>query len=180
MIKNYYDKYRGTDDLPPEISGVVKGRLMPDQPLMDKWRNWRTGLEYIDKKRKAKLFGALDDCVIEGNAYIPLDYKTRGYPPKEGDSKRYYGNQLNCYTLMLKENGYKIADYGYLVYYYPKSVRKKGIVNFNVKPVKIEVNAEEGRKTFEAALDLLAGPEPKEHSDCEYCSWSSQLLEEFD
>ncbi|ODS30309.1 MAG: hypothetical protein SCARUB_04585 [Candidatus Scalindua rubra] len=44
VIKKYFDRYRGK--LPPEIEGKVEGCLMPGVELMNKWRNWRTGLEY--------------------------------------------------------------------------------------------------------------------------------------
>jgi len=57
VIKKYFDEYRGS--LPPELEGKIKGVLMPDVNLMNKWRNWRTGLEYEDKELNAVLFGAL-------------------------------------------------------------------------------------------------------------------------
>lgn len=81
VIKKYFDQYRGK--LPPELKGKVTGRLMPDLALMEKWRNWRTGFEYQDKKLGAVLFGALDDCLLDGGRYIPLDYKTKGSAPND-------------------------------------------------------------------------------------------------
>ena len=46
------------------------------------------------------LFGALDDCLVDGEHHIPLDYKTRGFPPNEGDSEKYYQTQLDAYSMM--------------------------------------------------------------------------------
>ena len=60
VIKKHFDKFRGS--LPPEIDNKVEGKLVPDLGLLNKWRDWRTGLEYYDKERDAVLFGALDDC----------------------------------------------------------------------------------------------------------------------
>ncbi len=180
VIKDYYDRYRSQGELPPEIEGRVHGQLMPDQDLMDKWRNWRTGLEYNDNARNGTLFGALDDCLLDGQLYIPLDYKTRGFKPRPGDSQRYYGLQLNSYALMLRENGYPVADIGYLVYYYPLSVFANGSVKFGVEPVEIPVSADEGCRVFERALDCLWGNEPKAHSKCEFCGWAGKFDEEFD
>ena len=179
VIKKYFDKFRKDGGLPPELVGKVKGGLMPDQALMDKWRDWRTGLEYNDKKRNAILFGALDDCLLDADTYIPLDYKTRGYPPKEGDSQKYYGTQLDSYAFMLWSNGYKVAPYAYLIYYYPKEVKKNGIVIFNVEPVEIDVSIKRVKRLFEEALDCLEGKEPKSHTECIYCSWGARL-KEFD
>ena len=174
VIKKYFDNYRG--DLPPEIEGRVEGVLVKDLKLMEKWRNWRTGLEYHNKELDAVLFGALDDCLIDNDYYISLDYKTRGSAPKDGDSEKYYQTQLDTYNFLLETNGYKAKDFAYLVYYYPEEVRKDGVVKFNIKPVKVKTDLNRAKKTFLDAVELLKGPIPKHHSDCEYCSWISDRL----
>lgn len=175
VIKKYFDKYRGK--LPPEIDGKVEGKLLPDLELMGKWRNWRTGLLYEDKKLDAVLFGALDECLIdEDGHYIPLDYKTRGSAPKDGDSEKYYQTQLDTYAFLLNENGYKTRDFAYLVYYYPKEVKKDGVVDFEVKSMKVATDLKRAQKTFEDAVLLLQGPIPKKHSECEYCCWINDRL----
>lgn len=174
MIKKYFDQYRG--QLPPELKGKVEGSLMPDLGLLNKWRNWRTGVEYYDRELNAVLFGALDDCLLDNNYYIPLDYKTRGFPPKEGDSEKYYQTQLDTYSLLLSTNGYQTRNFAYLVYYYPEEVKEKGIIKFNIKPVRVETDLERAKKTFGDAIKLLKGPIPEHHSDCEYCSWINDRL----
>ncbi|MFA5133406.1 MAG: PD-(D/E)XK nuclease family protein [Patescibacteria group bacterium] len=181
VIKKYFDKFRGSKKgLPPELVGKVDGKLMPDLKLMNEWRNWRTGMEYHDKKNNAVLFGALDDCLLEGNTYIPLDYKTRGYPPGTvEESQRYYGTQLDSYALLLWANGYKVAPYAYLVYYYPQEVSENGVVKFNVEPKKLEVSPKRVKGLFEEALRCLAGPMPPHHTECIYCCWNAEL-KEFD
>lgn len=169
VIKKYFDQYRGK--LPPELSGNVDGVLLSDRALMEKWRNWRTGLAYVDRERNAILFGALDDCLIKDGEYIPLDYKTKGSAPRNGDSERYYQLQLDTYALLLLKNGYTPKNYAYLVYYYPQNVSSNGVVTFAVEPVKVATSTSRAQKTFEDAIALLKGPIPKHHSDCEYCSW---------
>ena len=169
VIKKYFDQYRGV--LPPELSGKVEGQLIPDLELMNKWRNWRTGLEYLDKDLNAVLFGALDDCLIDEKYYIPLDYKTRGWPPKEGDSEKYYQTQLDAYSLMLSTNNYPTRDFGYLAYYYPEMVKEDGWIKFNIEIVKVATDLERAKKTFENAVNLLSSPIPELHTDCEHCSW---------
>jgi len=171
VIKDYFDKYRADGKLPPEIDGDVKGKLIPDLNLLSKWRDWRTGLSYYDKELDVTLFGALDDCLQDNKIYIPLDYKTRGFPPRDGDSEKYYGNQLSSYALILTENGYPVKDSGYLVYYYPKEVKTKGRVDFHVKVVKINADPEKAKKTLSNAMKLLNGPIPPYNPNCEYCRW---------
>ncbi len=175
VIKKYFDQYRG--ELPPEIEGKVTGKLLPDLALMEKWRNWRTGLEYSDKNLDAILSGALDDCLVDGDFYIPLDYKTKGSSPKDGDSEKYYQTQLDAYSFLLNSNGYKTRDFAYLVYYYPDEVTKNGVVRFSVTPVKVGTDLKRAEKTFRGAVELLKRPIPKNHTGCEYCSWVSNRVE---
>jgi len=174
VIKKYFDRYRGA--LPPEIEGKVEGSLMPDTKLMDKWRNWRSGLEYHNKELDAVLFGALDDCLVDEDCYIPLDYKTRGSAPKHGDSERYYQTQLDAYSLLLSTNNCKTRNFAYLVYYYPAEVGENGLVKFDIKPVKVETDLKRAKNTFCAAVELLKGPMPERYSNCEYCCWISNRL----
>lgn len=173
VIKDYFDEYRGA--LPPELRGRIKGDLMEDVNLMNQWRNWRTGLEYFDKQRNAVLFGALDECLVHNGKYIPLDYKTRGSAPNEGDSERYYQTQLDAYALMLEANGYPVADFAYLVYYYPERVSDNGAVKFNVHPVELSLDPRRAKNTFEQAVDSLQKPLPNHGGNCEYCSWHKNM-----
>ena len=116
VLKKYYDKFRGS--LPPELKDKVEGVLMPDKELIDKFRNWRT---FKFKEEDAIFYGAMDDCLVEGEVYIPLDFKTRGFDLKE-DTSDYYQNQLDCYCLLLDKNGYKTKGIAFLIYYLPEEV----------------------------------------------------------
>jgi len=171
VIKDYFDKYREKGELPPEIQGKIEGKLLHDHKLLNKWRNWRTGLQYKDEDLNVVLFGALDDCLEDNGKYMPLDYKTRGSAPKDGDSEKYYGNQIDCYALLLEENGYPVGEFGYLIYYYPKEVKENGVVVFDIKPIELKIDPERARKTIWDAIKLLSGPIPPHHSECEYCIW---------
>lgn len=169
-IKEYFDACRQKGRLPVELEGKVAGRLLEDQSLMDQWRAREGGLRYEDKERDASLKGLLDDCVVEDGAYIPLDYKTHGYGPKEENLSGYYQNQLDCYCFLLEQNQCRTRPYAYLVYYTPKIVGEKGKVEFLVEPFKLETNPLRARKTFESAVALLKGPLPLIHGRCEYCA----------
>lgn len=176
VIKDYFDRFRGA--LPPELVGKVDATLFSDKGLLDQWRNWRTGLEYHDERRNAVLFGALDDCLVADGLYIPLDYKTKGSPPGAGDGERYYQTQLDAYALLLQENGFPVAPYAYLVYYYPREVQEGGFVAFHVQPIRVATDPERVRALFERAVKLLRGSEiPQRHTNCEYCAWNEDRSE---
>ncbi len=179
VIKKYYDSYRKTGKLPPEIEGKVTGKLFDDEKLLKSWQsNWE-GLTYQDKELDAVLKGVLDDCLVENDLYIPLDYKTRGYELKE-DTSSYYQHQLDMYCFLLVKNGYKAASFAYLVYYYPREVKENGRVEFEVEPKKLDTDIQRAEKLFQDAVACLKGPEPKHHSDsvCEFCNWGFEAFGE--
>jgi len=173
-IKAYFDRYRLRNEMPPEIAGKVSGKLFPDLEVLEHWRSWRTtDLCYEDKALNAVLSGALDDCVIDGGYYVPLDYKTRGSGIKENPAI-YYQTQLDSYCLMLDSRGYGTPGFSYLVYYWPLEVREQGIVKFKVEPIKIATNSESVKKTFSDAVRLLSGGMPAPSMECEYCAMISR------
>lgn len=177
IIKNYFDSFRQKNQLPPELEGKVEGKLLNDQALLDEWRNWRKGLSYEDQLLDATLTGALDDCLIDDGYYIPLDYKTRGTAPKEGDSEEYYQTQLDTYVFLLKKKGYKVKELAYLIYYFPEGFVENHLVKFNVEVVRVETDSERCYKIFTDAVNCLKGPIPKSHTECRYCAWFTDLLD---
>ena len=185
VLKKYFDKFRAQGTLPPEIEGKVEGKLLDDPRFLREWRLNMKGIRWRDEKLDAELMGALDDCLVSNNSYIPVDYKTRGWAAKD-DSHSYYVNQLNCYTFLLQKNGYKTKNFAYLLFYSPEEVldldagRPSGcpasLVAFNVETRKVEVEPEAAYKVFKSAVQLLRGPKPASHSDCKFCSWGNNFL----
>lgn len=174
LIKEYFDQYRVLGKVPPELEGKVEGKPFSDQALMDKWRNWKTGLSYTDDTLNAVLFGALDECFVNGDYYIPVDYKTRGFDLKE-DSTSYYQTQLDCYAFLLEKSGYPTPSFGYLIYYIPKKVEENGLIKFRIEPQKMETNPQRAYEVFAKALQLIANPAPASHSGCQFCSWGNDF-----
>jgi len=174
VIKEYYNGYRKMKKLPPELEGKVEGLLFPEEVLLEEWRDWRKGLSYEDKTLDVVFRGALDECLVKDEFYIPLDYKTKGSAPNQEDSEKYYQNQLDCYCLLLELNKRPTCSLGYLVYYYPGKVEKNGIVQFNVKPIKMETEPFRAKETLEKAAKLLKGPRP-ESEGCAYCEYTGKF-----
>ena len=146
VIKVHFDNFRAKNVLPPELNGAnFEGvKLFSNQAELEKWRNWRTGLEYRDNDGSV-LSGALDDLLVKTGRYIPFDYKTKGSVTTEEDAIKYYQNQLDCYSLLLEENKMPTAGYGFLLYYSPKCVNPSGIVDFELQAIKIKTNHESAK-----------------------------------
>lgn len=171
VIKNYFDTFRKVKKMPPIVSKQIKGKLV-EFNLIEKWRDWRTGLEYKTNKGTT-LIGALDDCLIHKGKYIPIDYKTKGSPPGEGYGEKYYQTQLDIYSLLLSANEYPVGDHAFLVYYSPKIV-KGCIVDFDVNVLKVGTDIDRADELLNEAIDVLQeGKAPEADKSCVYCKYRS-------
>lgn len=178
-IKKLYDEYRRNGDLPAELESVLPSgtRLVSDKELIHKWQDWRTGLSYTSKQG-IKIIGALDDCLeSEDGVFSPLDYKTRGFAPKDvSDSQKYYGLQAQVYSFLLQESKRKISGKGYLVYYYPIKVNPDNSVDFTIKAMELQADPKKAVDVIKKAVDVLKKDVPPEASDgCEFCSYREGL-----
>jgi len=183
LIKKYFDYYRLRGKLPPELRGKVgSAELFPDVEMLDKWRNWRTGLTYVNEESGATLSGAIDDLMVEGDKYVVADYKTRGYDVKPGGEK-FYQNQLDQYALLLEKNNMPPTNFAWLIYWIPKNIipteevaNNMVGVSFEIVLKKVTTDTSRALEVFKAAIGLLNGPMPQSHSNCSFCSWGTGFL----
>lgn len=175
LIKNHFDRYRKSEQLPPELQGKIKARPVK-QELLDKWRNWRIGLSY--EEDNVCLRGGLDECFVDGQIYIPVDYKTRGFALKD-NTAGYYQNQLNLYALLLKKNNFKTGPFAYLVFYVLQSLSDNGEAKFDIQLIRMNADTEKAYQVFKEAGELLKQDSPPEKSlRCNFCSWAKNNLNE--
>lgn len=171
VFKKYFDTYRAKDELPPEIKGKVEGELFQDLGKLRPWREinfGRGGLCASFLDLNITLRGAIDELLINAeNEYIPFDFKTRGYPTKE-ETHKHYQHQLDLYALLFKENRLKVANYGYLLFFWPREY-KEGKAKFDTKLIKMSVSPKRGFEILKEVREIVEGPKPKAHKDCEYC-----------
>ena len=170
ILKEHFDRFIGKS-LPPEIcsNGECEGMRLfgegKEKALLDDWRNNFRGIRHEDKEKNV-LFGAIDNILVKGKKLVVLDYKTRGYPLKE-DTHEHYQLQLDMYTYLLRENGYKTEDYSFLLFYYPDKVMPTGEILFETRLVKMKVDHEHADKVFKDALKCLEGEKPGK--GCGWC-----------
>lgn len=171
VLKEHFDEYRKNDALPPEI-GIC--RDMEDYELfgtdengfklLNKWRNNFLGLSYVDEEGNV-LKGAIDDLLVkDGNVYV-LDFKTRGFPLKE-DTFKHYVSQLELYTFLLKNNGFRTKKSAFLLFYFPERAYALGEIDFETQLLEIPLK-NEGKLIFEEAIRFLKGHCPDKC--CEWC-----------
>ena len=170
-FKKYFDTFRAKGVLPPELESKVEGQLYGDLKKLEMWRNinfGRGGLSAEFPEYSMRLRGAIDDLLISANGkYIPLDFKTRGYPTKE-DTHQHYQHQLDCYALLFEQNNMPPAGIGYLLFFWPERYKDQ-VAYFQSKLVKLEVGPERARGLLEKIRNLLDSQIPPVHESCEYC-----------
>lgn len=171
VIRDYFTPHRENGTLPPELAQHNPDlQLFPDTTFLEKARNYWDEPSYTHASGVV-LRGAVDDLVQTSDGEIAvLDYKTRGYPPKDGVPD-YYWHQINMYTYLLQENGYDTADYGLLLYFYPDKMSDGDLIFHNaVKTVDVDMG--EAENLLQEAVDTLQGPLPGHDPDCDFCTWN--------
>ena len=164
ILKNHFDSFRKRGLLPPELKVEKDIKLFEDMELLTEWRKNLRGIQWHDEKGNL-LRGAVDEILDKKGKLIVLDYKTRGFPLKE-DTHKYYTDQINFYNFLLRKNGFKTEDHGYLLFYHPNKVHENGDMDFHVDLIKMKVNVENAGKIFKNAIEVLEGPLPKAHEEC--------------
>ncbi len=174
-FKKYADSYRSKGTLPPELQRQIDGVFLPDQKLIDTWRDMHKGFTFQDKELGVVLRGVLDECIVKSEdgkqLYVPLDFKTRGFENSEENHDTHAQLKLDCYELLLQENKYMTSSTGYLVYYVPEEVEENGVVKFNVQVIQLVTDGKRIMNLLEEVVHVLEGKMPKAGGDCEYCAW---------
>lgn len=162
VIKEYMNRYRPHGKIPPFLEGKVPGKL----------------IEFLPKSLKAEiggnvLSGRLDEClVLDDGDHAPLDHKTKGFALKSGNEMNdAYQLQMDCYSLLLNENGHQTNGVGYIVYYYPDFGELHEGIPFRVHAVKVKTDPKKALKVFKDAVKCLEGEEPKPNKECGLCEY---------
>lgn len=167
VLKNYFEIYRDSQELPPMVNGKIKGRLQ--KPFREIY------FATIDEKYGFK--GKLDECIInEKEEHIPLDFKTSSSDPRLKEILAAYQSQIDAYIFLLIKNSLKTADFGYLMYVYPD--QGKDLHNGFPMVIHIEkVKGDPNRTTHKIskAIDVLEGKMPTASPNCPFCNYRARL-----
>lgn len=171
VFKKYFDEFRQRGELPPEIEGKAEGKLFTDLKQLNAWREFnfgRGGIRTEFPELNMAVAGAIDDLMVTSDGkFIPFDFKTRGYPTKE-DTHEHYRHQIDLYALLFQKNGFEVAGYGYLLFFWPLSYGL-GTASFKTELVKMDVSTSRGYSVLEKVRSILAGEIPSAHVSCEFC-----------
>ena len=166
MLTDHFDFHRNLGRLPPEICEneyCKDTRLFSDISLLTDWRSSFKGISY--SKNGYQLRGAIDEVLVKDDKLIVLDFKTTGSEKSVKRDKNQ--NQLDIYNFLFRKNNYKTEDYGFLLYYFPKTITGSGNFIFESRLIKMETNVENAETSWKNSLTLLNGKIPEKK--CEWC-----------
>lgn len=176
LVKKEFDIYREKEELPPIlIEAGIKAKLFNGTELAD-WRSNFAGLRYKDDKLDATLYGAVDDVLeFPDGSFSIVDYKSTG--AKEVTIYEDYQKQMDVYSFLLGENGYKTNNEAYFIFY---MVRKDQPFNhqltFKSEIKKIEVDTSWVYGTFEEAVELARSDlMPPPGDTCNHCQFVEDI-----
>lgn len=152
--------------MPPIIRGQVEGVL--ENPFYEKY--------FHNHNENFGFWGKLDDCLVSGDKYTPLDHKTTSSDPKGKETLEAYQRQMNLYALLLEKNNKPTSGIGYLIYYYPRDIvdLMTGVpVEVHVQTLKTAPEAAE--KELEKAIEILEGDIPQSSETCPFCLWQKKV-----
>jgi len=165
IIKNYFNKYRELNELPPIIKGKIAGHLAVDMPKT---------LTYTEDNG-ITLMGRPDDYFeLEDNSIVAFDHKTASKSPERVHSS--YQIQLNVYSYLLKMMGYKTTNKAYLAYYYPDYCDLHKGMPFFCTIIEVETDPSITKELLLKAHNFLNSSIPTPGDNCEYCKWKELKL----
>jgi hypothetical protein len=164
IIKHYFDKYRERNELPPIIRENINGKLPKDMPKT----------LYHKQDNGITLMGRPDEYLeIKGGFIVPFDHKTKSKPPE--NTHPTYQLQLDVYSYLLKINGYKTTNKGFLAFYYPCDCDLHEGLDVHCKIIEVITNFSRVRRLIKKAEEILSGDMPENGKDCQFCEWVEKL-----
>lgn len=167
ILKKYFDNYRHQDKLPPIIENKIKGKLK--KPFKERY--------YYQFDGEYGFYGKLDECLIdEDGNHIPIDFKTSSSDPRKKDILSSYQNQIDEYLFLLEKNGLRVANFGYLIYFFPEmTVELSNGFPVMIHVVKIQRKSKDIKKRIERAINVLKRKIPDSSDECVFCQWFNKV-----
>jgi hypothetical protein len=172
VLKNYFDTFRDTNELPPLVRGKLEGKLQ--NPFQEKY--------FARINDKYGFFGKLDECLVnEKGEYIPVDFKTSSSDPRGKEILSAYQSQIDDYIFLLKEQRYPVSGFGYLVYVFPDlGTELHNSFPMIIHIIKLNGDPEKTKARIEKAIKALEAPLPEPSENCPFCNWYTAMKIELE
>ncbi|MBN9543167.1 MAG: PD-(D/E)XK nuclease family protein, partial [Alphaproteobacteria bacterium] len=179
LLKKEFDYYRALQKPHPIMAEYGINAIPFAHSSLDDWRNNFKGIGCLHDSTGLYLYGAIDDVWITNDGEIIIvDYKSTSKAEKEvsldDEWKDSWKKQLEVYSYIFQQNGYKVHDTAYFVYCNGKKELDnfEGKLDFDVTLVPYKWDAswvEEALVNAKACLDYDYIPAYSDN--CDYCKY---------
>lgn len=184
LLKQEFDIHRANGSKHPLIEKYAVDAIPAPHENLEKWRHNFTGIQYHHKPTNFLIFGAIDDLWINSQGeFIIVDYKATSKDSEitelDQEWQNGYKRQMEIYQWLFRQNGFKVSSTGYFVYCNGKKDRKAfdGKLEFDINLISHVGNDSwvEG-KVIEAHNCLNQNKIPDYNPDCDYCTYSREMI----
>jgi len=166
IVKNYFDRYRALNELPPIIAGQVEGRLSKDMPKTLKY----------EEENGILLWGRPDDFLeVKDGKTVPFDHKTKSKSPNGVHPA--YQLQMSTYSHLLQMSGYTTTNKAFISYYFPGYSELHNGMTINCTVLEVITDPNQVKDLINRAYEILSGPMPDPGIHCEFCKWAQVMIE---
>jgi len=121
LLKSEFDGYRAKGERHPIMEEHGVDAVPAAHAELDDWRNNFKGVQYHNEDLNMIFFGAIDDLWLSSSGeYIVVDYKATAKKDEitELDQPWHesFKRQMDIYQWLLKKNGHKVSNTGYILY----------------------------------------------------------------
>lgn len=175
LLKKEFDIHRAEGSAHPLMKTYGIEAVPFAHEKMDEWRENFKGVGFLHRPTNLFIFGAVDDIWInDKKELIVVDYKatsTRGGVDINAEYRDSYKRQMEIYTWLLRQNGFKVSDTGYFVYANGDKDKKAfdGKLEFKVEIIPYTGDDSWVEGTIMDAHKCLSGEIPKSSGKCEHC-----------
>lgn len=193
LVKSRFDFFRELQQPDPLMTGAG----IPGVPFkhhdLKMWRDWRTGLRFVDPKTNFQVMGALDDVWdTQGEGLCVLDTKAGDDAKDALVGSHYwdcYKRQMDIYSWLLEQSGHKVNPMSYFLW--AQAVCKKRgdgdeillrlhsnklLVSFKLSVVPYRVSTGWiGDKLVQIRECLTSDKAPRPSRGCKYCRFRRRI-----
>ena len=182
LCKNEFDHYRKIQEPHPLFIEHGIDAVPFDHSDIDEWRNNFKGIRYRDEEHGYDFGGAIDDVWqkpdgeliisdVKATCVNEFDWKDRY---QKYEYAKGYQRQIEMYQWLFRQNGFQVANEGYLVYY--NGLKHEPFFDQNLKfelhLIKLDCNDDWVEEKVIEAINLLASDTfPEASSSCENCNY---------
>jgi len=176
LLKAEFDEYRQAGKLHPLLAeNKVNAKLFSDMGKLGEWRNNFQGIRWTDPESGHTLFGAVDDILVfPDDSLAVLDYKSSG--AREVHIYDSYQLQVDVYTFLLQQMGYKTATKAYFAFFIAvKDDGFKGRLPFRSQLAAVTPKPDGVHKLFtDAVAAVQSEQQPESGAACDVCRWDRE------